>query len=254
MKILILEDEPATAKRLEKMVAELIPDIEVLAILDTVEESIEYFRNNKEPDLVFMDIHLADGNSFEIFEKTEINCPVIFTTAYDQYAIKAFKVNSIDYLLKPVKQHELVKSLKKFQKMGLSSNLPNPDYHQLAELIQKQARSGLKRIVVKIGQEIKAVETDEIAYFVIENKLVFAVTKQGAKLPVDFTLDFLENELSKQVFFRVNRSIIISFDSIKSMFSYSKSRIKIHLKPSYTEDIITSSGRTSEFKDWLKGH
>lgn len=251
MKILIIEDEPATAKRLEKMLVELIPGVKNLGIIDTVEESIAFFQKNTEPDLVFMDIHLADGNSFEIFEKIEINCPVIFTTAYDQYAIKAFKVNSIDYLLKPIKQPELVKSLKKFQKKNTPVGLP--DFHKIAELLQSNPQKGLKRIVVKIGQAIKALEIDEIAYFVVENKMVNAITKAGSRLPVEFTMDYLEEALNSEKFFRVNRSMIISFDSIKSMFAYSKSRIKIILQPNYSEDVITSSERSSDFKDWLKG-
>ncbi|HEY9114733.1 MAG TPA: LytTR family DNA-binding domain-containing protein [Bacteroidales bacterium] len=251
MKLLIIEDEPATAKRLEKMLAELLPEARNMGIIDTVEESIVFFQKNTEPDLVFMDIHLADGNSFEIFEKVEINCPVIFTTAYDQYAIKAFKVNSIDYLLKPIKQPELVKSLKKFQKNITPAVFP--DYKKIAELLQSKPDAGLKRIVVKIGQSIKALEVSEIAYFVVENKTVYAVPKTGSRLPVEFTMDFLEKELDTEQFFRVNRSIIISFDAINSMFSYSKSRIKILLKPECSDDVVTSSERTSQFKEWLKG-
>ena len=194
MKILIIEDEPATAKRLEKMLAELLPEARNMGIIDTVEESIVFFQKNTEPDLVFMDIHLADGNSFEIFEKVEINCPVIFTTAYDQYAIKAFKVNSIDYLLKPIKQPELVKSLKKFQKNITPAVFP--DYQKIAELLQPKPEAGLKRIVTKIGQTIKALEVSEIAYFVVENKTVYAIPKTGSRLPVEFTMDFLEKELN----------------------------------------------------------
>jgi len=251
MKILIIEDEPATAKRLEKMLAELLPEASNMGIIDTVEESIAFFQKNTEPDLVLMDIHLADGNSFEIFEKVEINCPVIFTTAYDQYAIKAFKVNSIDYLLKPIKQPELVKSLKKFQKKNTPSLLP--DYQKIAELLQTKKQPGLKRIVVKIGQSIKALDITDIAYFIVENRTVYAVPKTGSRLPVEFTMDYLENELNSEHFFRVNRSIIISFDAIKSMFAYSKSRIKVLLQPDYSEDVITSSERTSDFKEWLKG-
>lgn len=251
MKILIIEDEPATAKRLEKMLTDLLPEAKNLGIIDTVEESVAFFQKNTEPDLVFMDIHLADGNSFEIFEKIEISCPVIFTTAYDQYAIKAFQVNSIDYLLKPIKQLELVKSLKKFRKTTGSHVLP--DYQKIAELLQSGSQRGMKRIVVKIGQNIKALEIDEIAYFVVENKMVNAITKTGSRLPVEFTMDHLEEELNSEKFFRVNRGMIISFEAIRSMFAYSKSRIKIILQPNYPEDVITSSERSANFKEWLKG-
>jgi DNA-binding LytR/AlgR family response regulator len=253
MKIVIIEDEPATAKRLENLVQELLPGVINLATIDTVEESIAFFQNNPHPDLAFMDIQLADGISFDIFEKVEINCPVIFTTAYDQYAIKAFQVNSIDYLLKPIKQQELANSLKKYQKVAAPSPVVLPDYQQLAELIRQQSKPGLKRIVVKIGQTIKATDISEIAYFTVENKLVYAFPKKGNRFPVDQTMDFLENELDPKQFFRVNRGIIVSFESIQSMFSYSKSRIKILLNPPYSEDIITSSERTNQFKEWLKG-
>lgn len=253
MKILIIEDEPATAKRLENLVKELVPDAVILPTIDTVEESVAFFRHNPHPDLAFMDIHLADGISFEIFERIDISFPVIFTTAYDQYAIKAFQVNSIDYLLKPVKQTELARSLEKYNKINSKPAGGQPDFHQLFEMLKQQSKPGLKRIVVKIGQNIKATEISEIAYFIVENKTVYAVPKTGSRFPIDLTMEHLESELSPELFFRVNRGIIVSFDSIKTMFAYSKSRIKILLNPPCSEDVITSSERTNLFKEWLKG-
>lgn len=252
MKILIIEDEPATAKRLEKMLVSLDAGIIVENIIDTVEESIHYFQRQQKPDLVFMDIHLADGNSFEIFEKVNIKCPVIFTTAYDQYAIQAFKVNSIDYLLKPIKKEELEKSLKKFKEIAPVSGTNIYEIKQILELLEQKKPAEIKRLLVKIGARITAVSIDEVAYFYIEDKIVYAVLFNAKKYPVDFSLDQLENELNSQIFFRINRGFIICFEAIRSMTTYSKSRIKIELEPTVVESIVSSTDRTSNFKVWLK--
>jgi len=251
MQVLIIEDEPATAKRLENMLISIIPDITITDTIDTVEESIRFFKKNSCPDLVFMDIHLADGNSFEIFEHVKITCSIIFTTAYDQYAIKAFKVNSIDYLLKPIKKEELETSLKKYKDTKLSSDIF--DVKQIMEMFQQKKLPELKRLVIKLGQKIHVVKTEEVAYFFIENKIIYATLFSGKRYPVDFTLDQLEAELNSEKFFRINRSFIISFDAIKSMTAYSKSRIKIDLDPPIKEGVISSTDRSAHFKEWLKG-
>jgi len=253
MKVLIIEDEPATAKRLENMLKEIVPGIAVEEVIDTVEDSIRYFNENPCPNLVFMDIHLADGNCFDIFDSVKINCPIIFTTAYDQYAIKAFKVNSIDYLLKPIKKEELENSLKKFGETTTDSSTNLYDIKQIMEMFESKKPPELKRLVFKIGQKISAVKIDEIAYFFIENKTVYAVLFNQRKYPVDFTLDQLESELNSERFFRINRGFIISFEAIKSMFAYSKSRIKFELEPPVEEVVISSTDRSSNFKVWLKG-
>lgn len=252
MKILIIEDEPATAKRLKKIIEEVVPDASIVDILDTVERSVHYFKNHAEPELVFMDIHLADGISFEIFDQINLNCPVIFTTAYDQYAIKAFKVNSIDYLLKPIKREELVASMNKFRKY--TSSLPSTDYRKIAEIIQQQNESVLERIVIRIGRTIKAIQVADVAYFFVDNKIVYGVTFKGNQYPVDFTMAQLEADLNSKRFFRINRSFIISFESIDTMMAYSKSRIKITLNPPCDQEALTSSDRSSFFKEWLKGN
>jgi two-component system LytT family response regulator len=251
MRVLIIEDEPATAKRLENMLVSFVPDVTIEDTIDTVEESIKYFRAKPSPDLVFMDIHLADGNSFEIFEHVELSCPIIFTTAYDQYAIKAFKVNSIDYLLKPIKKDELEASLKKFKETTSPSNLV--DIKAMMEIFREEKSPELKRLVIKVGQKIIVVKIEEVAYFFIEHKIVYAALHNGKKYPVDFTLDQLEEDLNKVHFFRINRSFIISLDAIKSMTAYSKSRIKIELKPPVKEDVVSSTDRSTDFKKWLKG-
>ena len=248
MDVLIIEDEPATARRLEKLLGEIDEDLHVLTIIDTVEESINYFRENRPPELVFMDIHLADGNSFEIFERVEVRSPVIFTTAYDQYAIKAFKVNSIDYLLKPLKREELAAGIQKLRARKVSDQT---DYSALLEMLKDNRKEYLRRFMVKIGQEIRTVNLPDVAYFMIENKSVNAILRNGRRYLTDFTLDQLENELDPTQFFRINRSMIISYPSISKMVSYSKSRIKIDLEPPYQEDVITSTERSGAFKAWL---
>lgn len=253
MKILIIEDEPATARRLEKMLKSLVPDVDLEETIDTIEESVRYFNEENAPDLVFMDIHLADGNSFEIFEQSQIDCPVIFTTAYDQYAIKAFKVNSIDYLLKPVKKDELAQSLKKYRQLAGTATADVFNINQVMEMFKQKTKPALKRLVVKIGEKINAISISEIAYFKVENKAVYAVLHKGNRYPVDFSLEQLEAELDNSEFFRINRGFIISFRAIASMTAYSKSRIKIELTPPCDEMVITSTGRSPAFKDWLSG-
>lgn len=253
MKILIIEDEPATAGRLEKMLGEISPEFVIDSVLDSVEESILYFQNHTQPDLIFMDIHLADGNSFEIFENCDISCPVIFTTAYDQYAIKAFKVNSIDYLLKPLKKQELVQSLNKFKKVAQETQAEIPDYEIISKLLQEKSTSVMMRFMVRIGKTIKTISVSDVAYFFVEDKIIYSTLISGQKYPIDFTMDYLEKNLDDQWFNRINRSFIISIGSIDSMVAYSKSRIKIGLNPPCSMEVITSTDRSGMFKDWLSG-
>jgi len=253
MKVLIIEDEPATANRLAKMLTELEPGIEFFETIDTVEESVLFFHHNKHPDLIFMDIHLADGNSFEIFEQIKITNPIIFTTAYDQYAIKAFKVNSIDYLLKPIRKEDLSKSLEKYYFTKTTPVDYTLKFKEIADLLINKNEQALKRIVVKAGAKITALNITEVAYFNIEHRSVNAVLFNGRKYPVDFTMEQLELQLNSEQYFRINRSFIINFDAIKSMISYSKSRIKIELITKSNDDVITSSDRSANFKIWLRG-
>jgi two-component system LytT family response regulator len=251
MNLLIIEDEPASAQRLKKMAEEIDPDLRVLDILDSISASVEYFRNHTTPDLVLLDIHLADGLSFEIFREVEVNCPVIFTTAYDQYAIQAFKVNSIDYLMKPVKKAELAEAFRKLKKLAPVK----PDYNLalLAEVIAKQKKEYLKRLVIRIGQQIKILDIKDLAYFYIEEKIVFTVNFKSDRYPVDLSLDQLEEQLDPERFFRINRGFIVSLESIEAMYTYSKARIKIKLKPPCDLETITSTERSAGFREWLKG-
>lgn len=250
-KVLIVEDEHALAQRLAGMVTGLKPDWEITAITESVEETLEWLSNNPEPDLMMLDIHLADGSAFDLLSKTNCKTPVIFTTAYDEYALKAFRVNSLDYLLKPVKSDELKQALEKFTR----SNKPAIDLSQLAMMLQtgKNDPEYLRRMMVKTGSQIRSFSIDEVSYFYITEKIVFAKLKNGDRLPLDLSLDQLENKLNPIRFFRINRTFIISFDSIEKMYAYSKSRIKVMLKPVCEVESISSTERSPLFRDWLSG-
>jgi len=251
MKLLIIEDEPASARRLKKLAEEIDPDIMVLDMLDSISASVEWLRGHTEPDLVLSDIHLADGLSFEIFKEVNISCPVIFTTAYDQYAIQAFKLNSIDYLLKPVKKVELAEAIRKFKK--IQHTAPGIDLSQLTAMLGRAEKDYLKRLMIRIGQQIKVLEIKDVAYFYIDEKIVFGVSFGKDRYPMDLSLDQLEKQLDPERFFRINRAFIISLESIETMITYSKARIKIRLKPPCELESITSTERSAEFRDWLKG-
>ncbi|KAF0198345.1 MAG: Response regulator [Bacteroidetes bacterium] len=253
MKILIVEDEPATARRMQKLLQETDATIEVLAVTDSIESTVAWFKQNTAPDLAFMDIQLADGVSFDIFDEVEVACPVIFTTAYDKYAVDAFKVNSIDYLLKPVEKDAVEKALLKYKRFHTAAT-PIFDYSRLAALIQLQAKPEvLKRMVVRYGDTIKAVEYNQIAYFYTIEKQVFCTTFSGDNYPAEFSLDKLGTMLDTEMFFRVNRSFIVNYAAIDKMTSWSKSRVKLTLKPPTTLDTVTSTERSGDFKRWLTG-
>jgi two-component system LytT family response regulator len=249
MKILIVEDEERAAKRLEKIIKELDASIEVLAQLDSVESVVEWFVTNDAPELVFMDIHLADGSAFEIFNQIKISQPIIFTTAYDEYAIQAFKVNAIDYLLKPIKKEEIKIALEKF-KSSQTQNIFN--YQDLAKLLHKGETKKLKRFLIRVGQTLKTVEVNNVAYFYTEDKITFLISNEGKRYPIDYSLEKLEDELDKEIFFRINRQFIVRVSAITKMVTVSKSRVKLYLEPSSSETIV-STERSGKFKRWLVG-
>jgi DNA-binding LytR/AlgR family response regulator len=253
MNILIIEDEQATARHTKKMLEEIDPDVNVLGILDSIESSVKWFRSHNEPDLILLDIHLADGLSFEIFKEVEIACPVIFATAYDQYAIQAFRVNSVDYLLKPISKEALNEGLKKYRKVNQPTSAPAIDYLKLAEMLSKPGTELLKRIMIRYGETIKAIDIKDIAYFHSEEKIVFLHTFDNKNYPVDFSLEELQSKLDATRWFRINRQFIISFESIEKMTAYSKSRIKIILRPPCETESISSTERSGDFKLWLSG-
>lgn len=249
MNVLIIEDEAAAARRLEKMVLALAPQAQVLDKLDSIEASLNWLEQHKLPDLIFMDIHLADGSSFEIFNHTAIHCPIIFTTAYDQYAIQAFRVNAVDYLLKPIKREELRVALHKFDQQSRQQGAFN--YQRLAESIKEDPYN--RRFLIRIGQNIKVVDANNAAYFYTEDKITFVVTQDGKRYPLDHSLEKLEEMLDPRRFFRVNRQVILGLEAIREMYAYSKSRVKVELEPPADMDIIVSTERSPYFKKWLTG-
>ena len=250
MNVLIIEDEQAAVRRLQKLLSEINKDMTVLAALSSIELAVDWLKSNAAPDVILMDIHLADGSSFEIFQNVEISAPVIFVTAYDEYALKAFKVNAIDYLLKPIKKEELAQALKK-----VAAKVQGGEDE--GSLLQKLAEAGLmkkaRRILVKMGQSIKMIDLNQVAYFYSRDKISFAVLPENKRYPLDYSLDQLDQMIDSERFFRINRQFIVNMDSIDEMIAYSKSRVKVKLKPATEEDAIVSKERSPEFKKWLVG-
>lgn len=252
MKILIIEDENAAARRLEKLLAEIEPEAVVLQRLDSVEASVLWLQGNPQPDLILLDIHLADGSSFEIFEHVTVTCPIIFTTAYDEFALQAFKVNAVDYLLKPIKTNELSAALDKYKRVFKAVV---QDYSALLDTLRKQTgQNYLRRMLIRFGNSIKLVDMADAAYFYTKDKITFLVSRSsGKRFPVDYPLDKLEGMLDPATFFRINRQFIINVAAIKEMHPYSKSRVKVELEPNTDLETIVSTERSAEFKKWLVG-
>ncbi len=250
--VLIIEDEEAASLRLQKLITEALPEANILSPVPSIRSAIDWFSVNAAPDLIFLDVHLADGQSFEIFKKIKVTSPVIFTTAYDQYALEAFKVNSIDYLLKPIKKEELKRAIDKFLNLKVPGH-SNIDFEKLLSALQSQPSNYKQRFVVKYGEHIKTIETADSAYFYTENKANFLVTKDNKRFAIDHNLDQLEMLLDPKKFFRINRQFIIGFHAITEMFTYSKSRVLIKLNPPSKLDTIVSSERSASFKSWLDG-
>ncbi len=252
MNVVIIEDEAFAALRLKKMIQEYNPEIKILAELESVKESVLWFRSNPEPDLIFLDIHLEDDLSFAIFDQVKIASPVIFTTAFDEYAIKAFKLKSIDYLLKPIVQQELTAALRKYEEFsGLHRN--DVDLQSLYNLIISKEKKYRERFSISIGSKIKMVETSEIAYFFVQDKDIYMKTFQGHSYSVEHTLDNLEQMMDPSVFFRINRKFLVNIAAIANMVAYSRGRVKLELNPKAEEEFeaIVSIDRANSFKKWL---
>ncbi len=247
MKVVILEDETLAGKKVESLLAEIDDSIEILTTIKSVEVAKEWFAENEAPDLVISDIRLLDGLSFELFESINYDNPVIFTTAYDQYAIKAFEVNSVDYLLKPIQLEKLKNALSKVK----NDSTQVVSYEEILSLMQSQKKEFKSRFMIRAGQKILAVPVEKIAYFYSLNKLTYIVTEDGKKYPCDQTLEVVDQQVDPKVFFRANRKYIVKFESISEIHPYFKGRIKINLTPESEDEIVISSERTPEFKKWL---
>ncbi|MFM2359202.1 MAG: hypothetical protein RLY16_1195 [Bacteroidota bacterium] len=253
MKVLIFEDEEPAAKRLTKMLLEINPGIEILDCIVSIASGITWLQKNPAPDLIVSDIQLSDGCSFEIFKSVETTVPIIFTTAYDEYAIEAFSVNSIDYLLKPVKKENLEKAITKYQKQHAPAITPNQDLAKLLMHLNNNTSTQQfkKRFLVRYGEHIKVVNIEDVAYFYTEDKANFLTTKEGKRYIVDFNLDTLDAMLDPRIFFRINRQYIIGIHAIAEMFAYSKSRVLVKLQPASKHETIVSTERSADFKIWL---
>ncbi|MFM8913310.1 MAG: LytR/AlgR family response regulator transcription factor [Flammeovirgaceae bacterium] len=250
MDILIIEDEPHAVDRLQKLIKHIQPQSQVVGSLDSVKRAVDWFQKNAPPDLVLMDIQLADGLSFEIFEHAEVKAPIIFTTAYNEYALKAFKVNSIDYILKPVDEADLRAALNKLQHLTAPAP-PSKVLESIQYAMQMLTKKYKERFVVKVGEHLKTVETIDVMFFYSLEKTTFAQTKDGRKHILDFTLEQLENLLDPDQYFRINRKYLIGISAIQDVINYSNSRLKLVLKTSDDKDIIVARDRVQAFKNWL---
>ena len=249
-KVLIVEDEMLAAERLKGMLERLEPGLEVMAILDTAEDAIAWLADHR-PDLIFMDIHLADGPCFRIFEESVVHCPVVFTTAYDAYALKAFRLQALDYLLKPLKEEELAESLRRASAEGPG---PAPDPGPLRRVAAGEEVAGFReRFLIRLGGNLKALEVSDIAIAYTESKASFALTFSGKRLPLDFTLEQMEKQLDPDRFFRLNRQYLACRQAIRGMHILPKSRIRVETDPPAPSDIIVSSERSATFKRWMAG-
>ena len=251
MKVIIIEDEKPSARRLKRMLEKIDMGTDVL--LHSVEESIAWFQNNEHPDLIFLDIQLSDGLSFEIFETIEIKSAVIFTTAYDEYALQAFKFNSIDYLLKPIDEVELENAVNQYKNQVPSKETVTIDFNDIKKLLVNPVeREYKKRFSVKVGQHLKLINTENIECFYSENKGTYLYTSEGRNYLLDTTLDKLEDELEPRIFFRINRKFFVNINAIKDMVSYTNSRLQIKLNSYKDQDVIVARERVKTFKDWLE--
>ena len=249
MQVLITEDEILLAKRLQKLLNTVAPDAVVAGITHSIKDTVEWLQTHAMPDLILMDIELADGQSFDIFQAIQITTPVIFTTAYNEYAIKAFKVNSIDYLLKPIKEEELAAAIEKFRKL----NKPVADLDALLNGIKNIAASNnfRNRFLVKQAQKLVSISVDEIAYIFSDKGFSYIRTKENQKFILDYTMDELEKMLSPKQFFRANRQFLISFDSVVAIHTWFYQKLKVEVKPEMPEHVIISRDKANAFKAWM---
>ncbi|MBA3681536.1 MAG: response regulator transcription factor [Bacteroidetes bacterium] len=249
MKAIIIEDEKLSADHLATLLKKVDSSITIIATFDSVKKSVEEFKKGLKADLLFVDVHLADGISFDIFSKISIDTPVIFTTAYNEYAIKAFKINSVDYLLKPIGVEDLGAAVEKFKKLnGANQTAVLDNISNAYQGINKQFKN---RFIVKIGDTISSIKTEDILHFVSEDGMVLLVTENNKRYVIDYTLDNLETLISPDIFFRINRKVLINISSVQKVSSYFNSRLKINSSTLKDEDSVVSRERVNDFKHWL---
>ena len=254
LNVLIVEDESYTAEWLEKLLYEYDPEITVLAQLPSVDKSVNWFRSYQpvQPDLIFLDIHLEDDLGFRLIEQLNLTIPVIFTTAHAQYALQAFKANSIDYLLKPISLDELTLALDKFQAIRMALTRSLAEQGSSEQVASSTNSSGYRdRFMVSVGPKLRSIQTGDIGYFFFENKATFLMPHSGHPLPIDYSLEKLGQLLNPSQFFRINRSFLVSISAIQSVHTYSGSKLKVELYPTPHQEAFVSVDRVTEFKDWL---
>lgn len=253
MRILIVEDEPLAAAQLAANISALKPDAQILAVCDTIKSTVDWLRNNDVPDLAFFDIQLGDGLSFEIFEQIKFNQPVIFTTAFDQYAIQAFKVNSIDYLLKPIDRNDLKKALIKYESQTnfKSSNVTPKVLEEIVSSLKK--KNYKERFLVKVGTHLRVVETNDVLYFYSFQKGTYIKLSDGKDYLLDQSLEMIEDLVDPTQFFRINRKYLVALKSISDVISYSNSRLKLKIPISEEDDFLVAREKVKAFKEWLEG-
>lgn len=248
MKILIIEDEKHNVSRLQRLLLEIDPIFEIVGILATVKDSVQWFKTNRKPDVVLMDIRLSDGLSFDIFDQIDIDCPIIFTTSYDEYAVRAFKVNSIDYLLKPIEKDELKDALNKVNQI---KEKVISDMEQLIHLFQDRKTIYRKRFLIPKHNGYKTIVIEDVDYFFTEHKITYLVTNQSEEIVVQQTLEDLEDELNPDVFFRANRQCIINVNSIQMIENNYNGKLKVLLKKAQSYEVIVSKEKAPLLKKWL---
>lgn len=251
MKCVIIEDEAPAVKRLERLLAAMDPPIEPVYVTDSVETSVAWLKENPQPDVIFMDIRLADGYSFEIFEQVNVEAPVIFTTAYDEYALKAFDVNSIDYLLKPIDEAKLERSIARLKRLQ-KPVFPYEQIRRLAGMFQKSPEYK-SRFLIRLPERLLTVELSQTAYFEANNKMVLLVTYENRHFPVDYTLDEIQGMVDPHLLFRINRRYLTAFPALRGIYPWLNGKIKVDLQPPVKDPVFISRDRAGDFKEWLEG-
>lgn len=256
MQIFIVEDEELAVKKLQKTLLAVDPAIEIAGTADSIASAVEWLQQHVQPDLILMDIELADGQSFEIFNLVEVKSPVIFTTSYDEYALKAFKVNSIDYLLKPIQKEDMEAALEKFKSLKKVYTRNNEQAINVGTLVKElqqtmQNKDYRKRFLVKHLQKLISVEVDHIAYFYSDDRLNFFKTFDDKKYVIDYTIDEIEKMIDPQQFYRINRAFLVSVKSIDQIHDYFGNRLKLYLQPGIDKEALVSREKVSEFKEWM---
>lgn len=262
MNALIIEDEDLAVRKLRKLISEVDPTLTIQGVTGSIEESVDWLRTNPSPDLIFMDIELADGQSFEIFEQIEVRSRVIFTTSYDEYALQAFRVNSIDYLLKPIQREDLERSLKKLrdltgptERAETASDTQQLNIERLLHELQKQGNATgkeyRKRFLVKQGQKLLSVEVNDILYFYTDERFSFFKTRANQKFLVDYTLDEIADSIDPAQFFRPNRGLIVTHNAVEQIQPYFGNRLALTLRPAFDKEALVSREKVSEFKVWM---